>query len=237
MRIVARTGDTGMPRSLVVALRDWLAGGFCGVLRLDHVISRVGSAYSRRASEYTDSFGSMSAVHPSDLQLVSTWARAIEGPVIDAGCGPGQWTNFLTELELTARGVDLVPEFIERARREYPGVPFEVGDLNNLDCETGTIGGVLSWYSLIHHEPGTIRLPLMEFRRALSPRGTLLIGFFEGPVVEQFDHAVTPAYRWPVGGLSEELVAVGFDVVESHVRETTGQRPQAAIIARRADIQ
>jgi SAM-dependent methyltransferase len=199
------------------------------------VISKVSDAYSRRAAEYTDLFGSMSAVHPSDRQLVSTWARAIEGPVIDAGCGPGQWTNFLTELGLTARGVDLAPEFIERARREYPGVPFEVGDLDNLDCETGTVGGVLSWYSLIHHEPGTIRIPLMEFRRALSPRGTLLIGFLEGAVVEQFDHAVTPAYRWPVGDLSQELLAVGFDVVESHVRKTTGQRPQAAIIARRAD--
>ena len=177
----------------------------------------------------------MSAVHPLDRQLVSTWAREIEGRVIDAGCGPGQWTNFLTELGLPARGVDLVPEFIERARREYPGVPFEVGDLDNLDCETGTVGGILSWYSLIHHEPGTIRTPLMEFRRALSPKGTLLIGFLEGAVVEQFDHAVTPAYRWPVGALSEELLAVGFDVVESHVRKTTGQRPQAAIIARRTD--
>ena len=199
------------------------------------MISKVSGAYSRRAAEYTDLFGSMSAVHPSDRQLVSTWARGIEGRVIDAGCGPGQWTNLLTELGLTARGVDLVPEFVERARREYPGVPFEVGDLDNLDCETGTVGGILSWYSLIHHEPHTIRIPLMEFRRALSPRGTLLIGFFEGAVVERFDHAVTPAYRWPVGDLSEELLAVGFDVVESHVRKTTGQRPQAAIVARRAD--
>lgn len=86
----------------------------------------------------------MSAVHPSDRQLVSTWAREIEGRVIDAGCGPGQWTNFLTELGLSARGVDLVPGFIDRARREYPGVPFEVGDLDNLDCDTGTVGGILS---------------------------------------------------------------------------------------------
>lgn len=75
----------------------------------------------------------------------------------------------------------------------------------------------------------------MEFRRALTQRGTLLIGFFEGAAVERFDHAVTPAYRWPVDDLTEELVAVGFDVVESHVRKTTRQRPQAAIIARRRD--
>lgn len=177
----------------------------------------------------------MSAVHPSDRQLVLTWADGIEGPVIDAGCGPGQWTNFLTELGLDARGVDLVPEFIQRARSTYPDVPFTIGSLNTLDSGTGTVGGVLSWYSLIHHQPSTIRIPLLEFSRALTPGGALLIGFFEGPVVEEFAHAVAPAYRWPVSDLNTELIAAGFEVVESHVRMTAGQRPQGAIIARRGD--
>lgn len=175
----------------------------------------------------------MSAVHPSDRQLVSTWANEVEGSVIDAGCGPGQWTNFLTERGLSAQGIDLVPEFIERARRTYPDVPFTTSSLNALDVRDGSVGGILSWYSLIHHEPGTIRVPLQEFNRVLEPGGALLIGFFEGPVVEQFPHAVTPAYRWSVEALSEELSATGFDVIESHVRNTADQRSQAAIIARR----
>lgn len=199
------------------------------------MINVVSDAYSRRAEEYAELFGSMSAVHPSDRQLVATWADSIEGQVIDAGCGPGQWTNFLSELGLPACGVDLVPEFIERARLAHPGIPFRVESLNALNVETGTVGGVLSWYSLIHHEPNAIRIPLLEFSRALSPGGALLIGFFEGTVVERFDHAVIPAYRWPVSDLSEELTAVGFDVVETRTRTTTGRRPQAAIIARRGD--
>jgi SAM-dependent methyltransferase len=200
------------------------------------MINVVSDAYSRRAEEYAELFGSMSAVHPSDRQLVATWADSIEGQVIDAGCGPGQWTNFLSELGLPACGVDLVPEFIERARLAHPGIPFRVESLNALNVETGTVGGVLSWYSLIHHEPNAIRIPLLEFSRALSPGGALLIGFFEGTVVERFDHAVIPAYRWPVSDLSEELTAVGFDVVETRTRTTTGQRPQAAIIARRGEF-
>nr|WP_235481092.1 class I SAM-dependent methyltransferase [Agromyces sp. Leaf222] len=198
-------------------------------------MSAVSVAYSRRAQEYIDLFGTMSAVHPSDRQLVATWAGGIDGQVIDAGCGPGQWTNFLAGLGLAARGVDQVPEFIERARHEYPHLRFDVGTLESLDCGTGTLGGVLSWYSLIHHEPDTIRVPLAEFHRALAPGGTLLVGFFEGPVVEQFDHAVIPAYRWPVEALNTQLQAVGFEVVESHVRKTAGQRPQAALVARRVD--
>lgn len=196
----------------------------------------VSEAYARRAAEYAELFGSMSAVHPSDRQLVATWAAGIDGRVIDAGCGPGQWTSFLTEHRLAACGVDLVPEFIEHARNTYPGVPFEVGSLNNLNVETGTVDGIFSWYSLIHHEPNMIGIPLQEFSRVLKPGGALLIGFFEGPLVDKFAHGVTPAYRWPVSDLSDELDAAGFDVLETHTRTTAGQRPHAAISTRRKDV-
>jgi len=191
------------------------------------------AAYSHRAAEYIELLGSMTVMHPSDIQLISTWADGVDGEIIDAGCGPGHWTNFLAERGHDVRGVDVVPEFISHARSAFPGVDFALGSLESLDVDTGSTGGILSWYSLIHHEPETIRVPLREFSRALAPEGTLLIGFFEGPEVEEFAHAVTPAYRWPVDDLSAELTATGFDVVESHVRKTAGQRPLAAIVARR----
>ncbi|MBH0130302.1 class I SAM-dependent methyltransferase [Salinibacterium sp. NK8237] len=198
------------------------------------MIEEVSAAYSLRAQEYVERFGSMDAVHPQDRQLVETWARGIEpgSSVIDAGCGPGQWTNFLAELGLLAHGIDLVPEFIECAQRTYPDVPFSAGSLNNLKVPDGSIAAVLAWFSLIHHEPVDIQLPLQEFRRALHPGGTLLVGFFEGPVVEQFAHAVAPAFRWSEDALSDELRAAGFDVATSQVRRSPGERPQAAIVAR-----
>ncbi|MGJ9405741.1 class I SAM-dependent methyltransferase [Nesterenkonia aurantiaca] len=193
------------------------------------------AAYSRRAAEYIEFLGVMAAMHPSDRQLISTWARDTDGAVIDAGCGPGHWTNFLAEQGTAIRGVDLVPEFIAHARATYAGLGFSVGSLDSLDADSGSTGGILSWYSLIHYEPHSIQVPLREFGRALTPGGTLLVGFFEGARVEEFDHAVTPAYRWPVDDFAAELDATGFDVVETHVRKTPGQRPHAAIIARRRD--
>lgn len=78
-------------------------------------------------------------------------------------------------------------------------------------------------------------VPLLEFSRVLKSGGTLLLGFFEGPTVEVFDHAVAPAYRWPVGVMSAELNSAGFDVVESHIRKAVDHRPHAAIIARVRD--
>lgn len=174
----------------------------------------------------------MASVHPSDRQIVTTWAQHLEGTVVDAGCGPGQWTDYLCEIGIDARGVDQVPEFIERARAEYPGRSFSLGTLESLDAATGALGGVLSWYSLIHHEPGTIDVALREFRRALRPSGGLLIGFFSWPALEPFDHKVTTAYRWPIGELSERVRAAGFEVVETHERMTAGKRPEAALQAR-----
>ncbi|GGF27884.1 class I SAM-dependent methyltransferase [Subtercola lobariae] len=195
-------------------------------------ISEVSRAYSGRAAEYIDLVGSMSAVHPSDLQIVSTWAQTVDGEIIDAGCGPGQWTNFFVEEGLTARGVDAVPEFIAHARSTHPEVSYTLGNLDALDAAAGSVGGVLAWFSLIHREPETVGVALREFGRALKPGGTVLIGFFEGPVVEQFAHKVTSAYRCSVDDLSAELTQAGFEVVESYVRKTTGQRSHASIIAR-----
>ena len=77
------------------------------------------AAYSDRATEYIDLLGSMSSVHPSDLQIVSAWASNVEGDLIDAGCGPGHWTNFLNQRGVSARGVDQVPEFIAHALRAW----------------------------------------------------------------------------------------------------------------------
>lgn len=199
------------------------------------MVDEVGEAYGRRAAEYSEVFGSTGAAHPSDRQLIATWAAGIDGEVVDAGCGPGHWTDFLARRGLTARGVDLVPAFVARARTFYPDVPFAVGSLDDLDAPAGSLGGILSWYSLIHRSPGTIGVPLREFARTLRPGGGLLIGFFEGPVVEEFAHAVLPAYRWPVNALADEVQSAGFEVVETHVRTALGERAQAAIIARRSD--
>ncbi|MDF3304487.1 class I SAM-dependent methyltransferase [Rhodococcus sp. T2V] len=193
----------------------------------------VGQSYSARSQEYTDLFGSMTSTHPSDRALVSSWAVALTGPVLDAGCGPGQWTDFLARCGAAVSGIDLVPEFVERARTHYPSLSFDVGSFETLDVATESLGGVLSWYSLIHHGPQDIEIPLAEFARVIRPGGGLLVGFFEGATVETFDHAVTTACRWPVAELGRQLVQAGFEVIETHTRTGSGYRPHGAITARR----
>ncbi|MFJ3385438.1 MULTISPECIES: class I SAM-dependent methyltransferase [unclassified Curtobacterium] len=199
--------------------------------------SDVESSYTNRAAEYIGLLGSMAAVHPADEHLVTSWAHGIDGPLLDAGCGPGHWTAHLAGAGCDVRGIDQVPEFIAHARAAHPSTTFHLGSMDALPDAAGGLAGVLAWYSLVHHGPGAIHRPLGEFARTLRPGGGLLVGFFVGPHVEPFEHAVVTAYRWTPGALSGELRSAGFDVLETHTRTSPadGPRPHGAMVAQRRD--
>lgn len=196
-------------------------------------VGEVQRAYRARAAEYAEHLGAMDAVAEPDRDLVQSWAQALTGPVLDVGCGPGHWTAHLHQHGISITGIDPTPEFIAHARAAHPGVSFRDGRAEHLDVPDGSLGGVLAWYSLIHSEPADVTAALTEFARAVRPGGGLLIGFFEGPVFEAFDHAITTAYRWPVDALSTLIQQAGFTVAETHTRTDPGVRPHGAIVATR----
>lgn len=55
------------------------------------------------------------------------------GMVADVGCGPGHVTRYLVDLGVDAFGIDLSPEMVALARRDHPGLRFEVGTMTDLD--------------------------------------------------------------------------------------------------------
>lgn len=195
--------------------------------------SRVCAAYSERADEYIEACGSMGDVHPEDLALVRRFAKLAGGRIVDAGCGPGHWTDFLQEHGSEVEGVDLSPAFIDRARQRFPLVPFRVGNLEALGMRDGSVAGILSWYSIIHTQPRDVGTILREFARCVTAGGLVLLGFFDGPAVQAFEHQVVTAYRWPVQRLCGELEAAGFAILEVHTRADPGHRPHGAILARK----
>jgi ubiquinone/menaquinone biosynthesis C-methylase UbiE len=191
----------------------------------------VQNAYATRAAEYTALFGSTGAAHEQDQRLIAGWAKSLRGSAIDAGCGPGHWTAFLANHGIEVEGVDLVPFFIEQARRRFPSARFRVATLRALEVPDGHLAGILAWYSLIHFEPAELPLILGQFARCTKPGGSVLLGFFDGPAGEPFPHAVTAACSWSVDAMSQHLAAAGFEVHEAHVRNEPEGRPHAAIIA------
>lgn len=200
-------------------------------------IEQIRSKYGARAAEYTEYIGSVEAMAPEDRRVIAEWGATVQGPALDAGSGPGHWTAFLSDHGVEAEGIDLVPEFVEGAAARFPHLRFRVGDLSTLPADDDSFGGILSWYSVIHTEPKDVPAILNEFARVLQSGGTLLLGFFDGPQLEPFDHAVTTAWFWPIDTMKHELTRAGFDVIETHTRTHEGSRPHAAILARRQDHQ
>lgn len=197
-------------------------------------VARVREAYAARASEYVSLFGSIDDAAKQDREYVLAWARDIERRIIDVGCGPGQWTNYLCANGVDVEGVDPVSEFVDVARQRYPDVDFRIGRADRLGVEDASLGGVLAWYSLIHIDPDQIGVVLTEFARCIGPGCGLAIGFFEGPELAAFDHAVTTAYFWPVDVLSSHVERAGFVITDAQTRTDPGMRAHGALIARRA---
>lgn len=194
-------------------------------------VSKVAEAYSARSAEYIELFGGIDAAAEADRNAVLAWARGLTGRIIDVGCGPGQWTHFLSEHDLEIEGIDPTPEFVVASRRRYPDVQFQIGQAEHLGVEEETFGGILAWYSLIHTEPALIHSALTEFARCLRPDGGLALGFFEGPELIPFDHAVTTAYYWPLELLSARVEACGFTVTGTDRRADPGVRSHGLITA------
>ena len=196
-------------------------------------LQSVRAVYGARASEYVEVVGGIDHVAALDLALVERWARGVEGVVLDVGCGPGQWTHYLSGLGVDAEGVDPVPEFIESAQMTYPAGRYRLGRAEALGIDGGTLGGVLAWYSLIHIDPEQISAALSEFARCIRPGGGLALGFFTGPQLESFEHAITTAYYWPIGLLTRKVEAAGFTVTHTESRTDRQKRMHGAILATR----
>jgi len=102
--------------------------------------------------------------------------------VLDAGCGPGQFTILFAERlpEAEVWGIDLAPTMIELARDHASRSPaasrlhFEIADVGRLPFPDGHFDAVMSSGSIKHwSDPGA---GLREIHRVLAPGGRALIG-------------------------------------------------------------
>jgi SAM-dependent methyltransferase len=167
-------------------------------------LTATSKAYDAAAESYAQLFHDTLRDSPLDRAILSAFAELARssgtGEIADLGCGPGHITAYLAGLGPAVFGIDASPTMIDLARQAHPRLRFEVGTMAALTIADGTLGGVLSRWSVIHTPPPEIPAILAEFHRVLAPGGHLLIGFSasDGPAhpAQVFDHTVAPAYRW-----------------------------------------
>jgi SAM-dependent methyltransferase len=175
--------------------------------------------YDRVADRYNEFVHDPLAAEPFTCALIGAFADLVRAlsdtqEVADLGCGPGHLTDFLSQLGLPARGIDLSPALIDIARRNRSDLAFEVGSILDLDIADCSLGGVLAHYSTIHTPPEHVPTAFAEFARVITSGGYILLAFQSGDDTldgwEAFDHKVSPAYRWSIDTLADLLRVAGL---------------------------
>jgi uncharacterized protein YceH (UPF0502 family) len=187
---------------------------------------RVRAAYAAIAGDYADHFAPELEGLPFERWLLDrVAAEAGNRPVVDAGCGPGHVTAYLTAAGADARGIDLTPAMVEQARSHFPGVRYDVGDLTRLirPEHADGWGVVLGWYSLIHLADSEFAAAVAALARPLAPGGVLVLAGHAGRQVRRvtswFGHEVAlDAVLHEPADVVAALGAAGLEAIEWYVR-------------------
>jgi SAM-dependent methyltransferase len=90
--------------------------------------------------------------------------------VLDVGCGFGDFLSFLegvANVPAAYTGIDVVPEFVDEARRRHPGARFDLGDV--IDMPAGVVYD-FAVASGIFYLPGADWADWMEHVRATASK-------------------------------------------------------------------
>lgn len=150
-------------------------------------------------------------------------------PVIDLGCGRGEWLTLLAEEGIEGLGVDNNPVAVARCRQR--GLRVSQADLFPFLADLAPASvALVSAFHVVEHLPRHLLQPLVEeIRRVLVPGGLVLLETPNSHNLEVAGHAlwIDPTHVAPVPApLLEFLFAdAGFRAIESWV----APRPAPAI--------
>lgn len=129
---------------------------------------------------FEDQFRGERALVRARVEPFLAWMReagagTMEAPVIDIGCGRGEWLELLRDHGLVGRGIDLNQIFIGMCRAR--GLDVDEGEaIASLKAmPTGSVGAVTSMH-LVEHLPFERMIEMLdEIHRVLRPGGLILL--------------------------------------------------------------
>jgi SAM-dependent methyltransferase len=196
-------------------------------------MTMIRTSYDTVAVAYAALLRDALAEQPVQRGVLATFAELVRrrpaGPVLDAGCGPGHIAAHLGRLGLDVFGIDLSPAMVQVARQDNPGLRFDVGSMLALDLPSGTLAGVLSWWSMVHTPLEQLPAVFGELARVLAPGGELLVGFHGGigRTHKREGYGGHPmsvyVHRWSLDRIAQHCADAGL-----HVHTRISQDPPAA---------
>jgi ubiquinone/menaquinone biosynthesis C-methylase UbiE len=144
-----------------------------------------------------------------------------KGLCADFGCGPGHTTKFLYDHGLKdIIGVDISSGMIDAARRLFPKIKFESGDLLKVSYASNYFGSALAFYAIVHFAYDQIKIAFSEVNRVLKKGGQFLFSFHVGNEAVHFDKANDidvdiDLYFFQTEKIIELLHETGFGIIDA----------------------
>ena len=144
------------------------------------------------------------------------------GPVLDIGCGRGEFLELLRDRDVEARGVEIDPALVKEAQEN--GLDVELNDgLSALGSVTdGTLGGIVLIQVVEHLTPQeVVDLVALAYEK-LRPQGRILVETVNPQSLYVFAHSlyVDPTHERPVHPAYLDFLfrQAGYSHVEIHWR-------------------
>lgn len=116
--------------------------------------------------------------------------------ILDMGCGSGAFTSYLSQGYPQSHivGLDISAGCIKRARKNFPGMDFAVGDVEKTRFQSNSVDIV--WYSgILHHFPDFSKVAKEAFR--ITKPGGLFFSYdpnYYNPPFWLYRHPKSPFY-------------------------------------------
>jgi ubiquinone/menaquinone biosynthesis C-methylase UbiE len=129
---------------------------------------------------------------PLDRMILKEFAALNKdmGTCADFGCGPGQTTRFLFDAGVKdIIGIDISPGMVNVARRIFPDIRFDTGDLLGLRFNANYFASAVAFYAIVHFDYHEIARAFKEVNRVLKNGAHFLFSYHVGEETVHFDSA------------------------------------------------